>query len=290
MNEILNSIFLSIVQGLTEFLPISSSGHLVLFEQNPWHPLKADNNLLMNVVLHFGTMIATIVVFRYDIWSVLKAVFSKRILEIRSMEDIRKDSNLWLLFVILIGTIPTGLIGLSFKGFFESLMEKREYFWVVAVSFMITGFILFSTRFIKSRLKNYEAKSEYNNISIVDSLIIGIVQGIAITPGISRSGTTISAGLWCNIKRDKVGHFSFLLSLPAIFGATILEVAKVIKINNFNNINYLALVVGFILSFVTGYIALKILLSFINRGKLHNFSYYCWFIGIISIVISIFFM
>lgn len=277
MNDIFDAFILSIVQGLTEFLPISSSGHLVLFEKNPWYPFGSTDNHLMNVILHFGTMVATVVVFREDLIAIVRKLFSRQVLQIRSVESLKKNNILWLTFIILIGTIPTGIIGLLFRDFFKSL-ESRLF--IISIAFLLTGTILLTTRFFKN-----ESKDEYNKITIWDTLLIGLSQGIAITPGISRSGITISTGLWLGIRRDKIGRYSFLLSLPAIFAATLLELGKV----NINTIQITPLLTGFFISFVTGYVALKVLLKFVNQGKLHYFSYYCWAVGVFSLVISIYF-
>ncbi|GMT49994.1 MAG: undecaprenyl-diphosphatase 4 [bacterium] len=273
MKDILDIIVLSLVQGVTEFLPVSSSGHLVLFEQVfKLQPEGLDEHLI-NVVLHFGTMMATILVFKEELLDILKAVFSKRILKIRSFRDIQEDNSLWLVLIILIGTIPTGLIGILFRDQFKQLESS---ILAVSLALIVTGFILFSIRFVKP-----PSKEDYKNITLWDSILIGSVQGIAVTPGISRSGITITAGLWRNIQRDKIGHYSFLLSLPAIFGATLLELGKV----DLSQLQILPLLTGSIVSFISGYFALKWLLKFVNKGKLQYFSYYCWGIGFLSLVI-----
>ncbi len=273
MKDILDVIILSLVQGATEFLPVSSSGHLVLFEQVfKFQPEGLDEHLI-NVILHFGTMMATILVFKEELIDILKAIFSKRILKIRSLKSIQEDNSLWLVLIILIGTIPTGLIGIFFLDQFK---ELEGSILAVSLALIITGVILFSIRFVK-----LPSKEDYNRITLWDSIIIGTVQGLAITPGISRSGITITAGLWRHIQRDKIGHYSFLLSLPAIFGATLLELGKI----NLSQLKVLPLLIGFIVSFITGYIALKWLLKFVNQGKLQYFSYYCWAIGLVSLMI-----
>ncbi len=273
MKDIIDIILLSLVQGATEFLPVSSSGHLVLFEQIFKLQPEGLNEHLISVVLHFGTMMATILVFKEELLDILKALFSKRILKIRSFKSIQEDNSLWLVLIILIGTIPTGLIGIVFRDQFKQLESS---ILAVSLALIITGFILFSIRFVSP-----PSKENYKNITLWDSIIIGTVQGIAVTPGISRSGITITAGLWRNIRRDKIGHYSFLLSLPAIFGATLLELGKV----DLSQLQILPLSIGFIVSFISGYFALKWLLKFVNKGKLQYFSYYCWGIGLLSLVI-----
>ncbi len=270
MIEVFNAIILSIIQGLTEFLPISSSGHLVVAQKV--FDFNFKDNQLMNVVLHLGTTFAIIIVFKDELLDMSKAVLSKRIFHLFNIKVIREDRSLWLIFMIIIGTIPTVIIGLLFRDLFNLMYGSLLF---VSFAFLVTGFILFSTRFVKEHNKD-----DYNNISILDTIIIGFLQGIAITPGISRSGITISGGLWRKIKRDKIGRYSFLLSLPAIFGANIIK----FKDANISDLEWMPLIVGFIVSFIVGYWALKVFLNFVNRGKLHNFSYYCWTIGIISLI------
>lgn len=276
MPVIIAMILLAIIQGLTEFLPVSSSGHLVFFE-NVFHEsfqFKGLDPHLVNVILHFGTMTATIVIFWREILEIFKAVFSKRLFKVANYSELKQDNDLWLAFIIIVGTIPTGLLGIFFRDEFK-LLESNLF--LVGFAFITTGFIIFSTKFVKK-----SNKDEYNQITIIDSLILGFVQGLAITPGISRSGITISTGLWKGIDRKKIGHFSFLLSLPAIAGATLLETLKIES----TDINYTLLIIGFIVSFASGYIALKWLLMFVNKGKLHMFTFYCWLIGILSLILA----
>jgi undecaprenyl-diphosphatase len=270
MIEVFNAVILGIIQGLTEFLPISSSGHLVIAQKI--FSIDFQDNHLMNVVLHLGTVVAIIIVFKEELIDIFKTVFSKRIFYLFNIRVVREDQSLWLILIIVIGTIPAAIIGLFFRDSFI-LMSGSLVF--VSFAFLVTGFILFSTRFIKGHTKD-----NYNNITMLDTIIIGFLQGIAITPGISRSGITISGGLWRSIKRNKIGRYSFLLSLPAILGANIIEFKRA----NIIGLEWMPLLVGFVVSFIFGYWALKVFLSFVNRGQLHNFSYYCWAIGIISLI------
>lgn len=273
MTEVINAIILAIIQGLTEFLPVSSSGHLVFFELV--FNFKFQDNTLMIVVLHFGTMLATVVVFKKEVFDIIKTVFSKKMLQVRNLNDFKQDDSLWLILIIIIGTIPTGIIALLFKDTFEQVLGQNLLY--VAIAFLITGTILFSTKFIK-----LGHKKEYTKITFIDTLIIGFVQGLAITPGISRSGITISTGLWLGISREKMGRYSFLLSLPAIFGATLLKAMEL----NWTYLEWIPLVVGFVASFFSGYFALKIFVKFLDQGKLFHFTYYCWCIGLVSLFLS----
>ena len=235
-------LLLGIVQGITEWLPVSSSGHLVIFEQ--LFNIKVD--LFFNIILHFGTLLVLLLFF----W-----------------KDIMKISRKYVLYIIT-GSIITGAIGFIFydilKSFFESL-------FVVSLGLIFTSIILFST-------KRYNGKSKLN---LIDSIFIGLAQGIAIIPGVSRSGMTISTGLFRNVNKEEVFKFSFLLSMPAIFGALIYEGSKA----GFSfNINYL---IGFIASIIIGYLSLNFFKDVVKKRKLHYFGYYCLIVGVIMLIISI---
>ncbi|MCK4776839.1 MAG: undecaprenyl-diphosphate phosphatase, partial [Actinomycetia bacterium] len=206
---LLQSIILGIVQGLTEFLPISSSGHLVIVPSL----LKWEKpSLFFDVTMHLGTLIALVIYFRHEIRDMLNKLFKT----FKKMKiDEASEMVPWL---ILIGTIPAVIFGLFFKDAIEYLFTKSLY---VSVFLVLTGiFIWFSESYTK-RLKDKERKME--ELSVLDSIIIGIAQALAIIPGISRSGWSISAGLLRGLKRYEATKFSFLLSMPAVFGAFIFK-------------------------------------------------------------------
>jgi undecaprenyl-diphosphatase len=238
-------IFLGIIQGLTEFLPVSSSGHLVIFQKVFGF---SGREVALSIVLHLGTSFALVIFFFRDILRLLR--------------------NLKLLSLIIFVTIITGIIGISGKDFFESLFGSLK---AVCVSLIITGIILILTK------KFMEEKKESPNIK--DALALGITQGIAIIPGISRSGITISTLLFRKLKRQTAFRFSFLASIPAVFGAAILEAKKIgfALQNDFRN-----LIIGFFASFLTGIFSLLILKAIIKKGKFYYFGYYCIIIAIIT--------
>lgn len=240
-------ILLGIIQGLTEFLPVSSSGHLVIM-QNIFG--ITENQLAISVVLHLGTVFALIVFFFKDIVQTLR--------------------NIKLLLLIIVVSIITGIIGILGKDFFESLFSSVK---LVAIALIVTGIMLILTR------KFMHAKR--NIMGIKDAIILGFTQAIAIIPGISRSGITISTLLFRRIDRETSFKFSFLASIPAIIGATLLE-AK--KINFALKTDLLNLVVGFIVSLLSGILALWILKLVLQRAKLYYFGYYCIFIAIITLL------
>lgn len=253
--SLLEAIFLGIVQGLTEWLPVSSSGHLVLIQQ----VLKLNPPLIFDAMLHVGTLIVTILVFFKDIVKILKR-FVK--LDFKS-----QYGRLGLL--IIVGAIPTGIIGLVFRRFLESLFYNLL---AVAIGFMVSGLILLSTR--------HSAGSR--ELSLWDSVLIGIAQGIAIAPGISRSGSTIGVGILRGIKKEVAVKYAFLISIPAILGATLVEMKTLVW-----EIDLVTILVGMGVSMAVGFLSFKTLLRIVKSGNLYKFAYYCWIAGIATLIISI---
>ncbi|MCX5706888.1 MAG: undecaprenyl-diphosphate phosphatase [Candidatus Omnitrophica bacterium] len=231
-------IILGIIQGLTEFLPVSSSGHLVVMQRVLG---MSGEEIALTVILHLGTFFAVALFFFKDILKLLRDIKS--------------------LSLILLVTAITGVIGILGKDFFESLFTSPK---LIAVSFLITGIILLFTRSFM------EAKK--NNVGLKDALILGVTQAIAIIPGISRSGMTISTLLFRRIEKETCFKFSFLVSLPVILGAALLEARK---IDFAMQKDFLNLIVGFIFSLVTGLASLGILKLMIKRAKFYYFGYYC---------------
>ncbi len=257
------AIFLGIVQGVTEFLPISSSGHLVFFQS---HFGLKEPHLFFDVMLHAGTLLAVVIYFRREIWAIGQA-FCRMILWKNGEREMNK-----LLLWILIGSIPAGLTGLFFKGWIESFFVQPK---TVGGMLLLTGFSLFFTRWIKKEGR------PLGKMRWQDALLVGIAQAIAILPGISRSGATISTGLFCGLNRQLAGRFSFLLSLPAILGATLLEFRKVESVMELQTIS-----IGTFSAFLAGFLSLALLMKIIERGKMYHFSYYCWGIGVVMILFA----
>jgi len=240
-------IFLGIVQGLTEFLPVSSSGHLVVAQKILG---IHSNELAVSVILHLGTLLAIIIFFRRDILNLL-----------------RNPKLLGLAFVVV---IITGIIGVLGKDFFERLFSSVK---AVGVAWIFTGLILISTKkFIRLDRKKLELK---------DALVLGLTQSLAIVPGISRSGITISTLFSRKIERKLAFTFSFLVSIPVILGAALLEARKIESAFHADVINLMA---GFIFSFLTGILALVILKRVINNGKFYYFGYYCLFMAVVTLL------
>jgi len=258
-----HAIFLGIVQGLTEFLPISSSGHLVFFQF--LFGMK-EPRLFFDVMLHFGTLLAVVIYFRRDIGGIIRGIGSTVTGKRKNEEGTR------LFFLILVASIPTGLMGILFKDWFESLFSKPN---IVGGMLLITGSILWLTRWVKREGGSLE------KMRWIDAILIGVVQGVAIIPGISRSGATISMGLFCGLNRELAGRFSFLLSIPAILGAMLLELWKVDSMPELQAVS-----IGTAMAFLAGFLSLAFLMKVIQMGKIYNFSYYCWGIGVVMIFLA----
>lgn len=262
----LEAIILGIVQGLTEFLPVSSSGHLelakVLFGDNS----LPQESLTFTVVLHFATALSTLVIFRKEVLQIFKGLF-----------QFKNNEEFSFSVKIIISMIPAVIIGLLFEKELEAFFNGN----VLLVGFMllITGLLLF----LADKAKHTEKKVSYGN-----AFIIGISQAIAMLPGISRSGATISTSVLLGVDRTKAARFSFLMVVPLIFG----KVAKDILGGaiNFGDESFGVMGVGFIAAFVSGLIACNWMISLVKNSKLYYFSAYCFLVGIIAIGYSYFYM
>ena len=265
--ELYQGIILGIIQGLTEFLPVSSSGHLVLGQI--FFGIT-ESQLPFDISVHMGTLLAVLVVYASDIRAILVSVFGfiSKAVSLKPMAHLLKeDKNLQLAGLILIGSIPTAFIGLVIKQF-EHILFASE---------VLVGFMLILTGTILWTSKNfYFSKSKKDGFSIKKALIIGVGQGLAVIPGISRSGTTIALGMFLGLDRHNAAKFSFLLSIPAILGAQILSIKDMI---NSGLVIDSITIYATIVSFITGLLALKLLLSLVHSGRFHLFAPYCWLIG-----------
>ncbi len=249
---IFEAVLLGIIQGLTEFLPISSSGHLVIGQKMLGISIAGN---VFEVVVHLGTLGSVLIIFWPDILQLIKSINSA--------------ATQKYIFAIIIGTMPVVVIGFLFK---DVISEAFENMRVVAVTLMLTGIILLTTKFVKTKLKD---------IAIGSGILIGIAQAMAIVPGISRSGITISLGMHLGIAPEKAAKFSFLLAIPAIVGAGLLTGLD-IKESSEPTLSWYVLIVGFLSSLIIGWISLKWLLGLIQSGKFHWFGIYCVLIGILS--------
>jgi undecaprenyl-diphosphatase len=268
----IEGVILGLVQGLTEFIPVSSSAHLVFFQN--FFGLK-EPIIFFDVCLHLGTLLAVVIFLKDDLKSIFLECLSLFIPKDKMELKQRWKSSSYARFALLaiVATIPTSLIGLFFKERFELLFSSVP---AVGLMLMVTGVILYLTK----RIRN--AGKEIDGITILDALIIGVAQGLAIAPGISRSGSTISFGIFRGIKQDIAARFSFLLSIPAILGATIIKFDSPLNLNE-GMFTYLA---GAIVAALAGYLSLKLLSSMIRKGQLSYFSPYCIVAGSLAVLTS----
>jgi undecaprenyl-diphosphatase len=257
------AFLLGIVQGLTEFLPISSSGHIEISKVILGSSFDKNEGLLFTIILHFATALSTMFIFRKDIIDVFKGLLTKK------WNESKKFS-----LSILISMIPAVFIGLLYENFINSLFNGSLI--LVAAMLYITGLLLFLSDFLK--LKNKE-------ITYKNSFIIGLAQAIAILPGISRSGATIATSVIMGIDREKAARFSFIMVIPLIFGSMFKSMIDYDF--NLESFNILSLLIGFISAFITGLFACKWMIRLVKSSKLYYFSIYCWIVGSIIVAYSL---
>lgn len=258
-------VILGIIQGLTEFLPVSSSGHLVIAQS--FIEGFRQPGVLFDVMLHFGTLLAVVFFLRKDLYKIIKSIIPG---QTGSIDYVKRKTVL----LIIVGTVFTGIIGFTFKDRIHILFESVE---VAASMLLVTGLLLF----LSDRVKHTDRFEK--DMNVTDSIIIGIVQGIALIPGISRSGSTIVFGIFRKLDRETAARFSFLLSIPAIIGAVILESRHIVSIPSGDLIAYVA---GTIAAVITGFLSLKLLFLIIKKNGFGIFAYYCWFVGIATLLVK----
>jgi undecaprenyl-diphosphatase len=249
----IQAIILGLIQGLTEFLPISSSGHLVLFQK-----IFGINEptLIFDTMVHVGTLAAVITVLWKEIFALLKKPFQK------------------LTWLLIVGTIPTGIIGIMFKDSFEALYKSGS---TLGFEFLATGIIIL----FAERLNN--GRKNVHETSYLDAAFIGVMQGAAIMPAISRSGLTISGALMRNLDREFAAKFSFLLSIPAILGAAVFQVKDIIDLGTVN-VNVTPIVAGTISAAIAGYFSVRFMIVLIKKGSMKCFSYYVFAVGALVLI------
>ena len=266
------AILLGTVQGLTEFLPVSSSGHLVIL-QSVIEGFRQPG-VFFDVMLHLGTLLAVLFFLRREILEILISLIPPRwgITSREKLDEAQVNTNRKTALYIITATACTGSMGLLFEDQIHHLFTST-----LTVSFMllVTGVLLFiSDRFRGSRVEK--------DMNITDSLIIGIVQGLALIPGISRSGSTVAFGIFRGLDGAAAARFSFLLSIPAVMGAVILELKFIEGVSLGDLVIYLA---GMLAAAVTGFLTLGLLLFVIRKRRLSIFAYYCWILGISTLII-----
>lgn len=258
------AVFLGIVQGLAEFLPISSSGHLAI-AQHYLHGFEQPG-VLFDVLLHLGTMLAVVLYFRRELAALIVS-------PLRRTEEQRQ--NFRLLGLLILASVPTAVIGLSFKDLLEGLFDNIP---LVAGMLLVTGTLLF----ICERFRR--GSREEGQLTIWDALLVGVAQGLAIMPGISRSGSTIATLLLKGVNGETAARFSFLLALPAVGGATLLSIKDLQEVSTAALPAYLA---GTGAAFIVGLLSIHLLMGVIRRRRLAAFGLYCWAVGLLFLLLNI---
>lgn len=267
---ILSSILMGILQGLTEFLPISSSGHLKLA-----HLIFGTEigNSSFDIFLHLGSLVAVLIYFRKTLLDLIVSLFRWR----KSLDNQVHFHNRLMILYLIVATFTTGIFYLIFKDFLDRLFDHPNPL-AIALTLSITGVLIFLSDKVK------DCRIPASTMGIMRSIIIGLAQGIAIIPGISRSGSTIAVSLFTGIKREDAAHFSFLLSIPAILGANLAELSTLGNLQTGLLAEY---ILGFIFAALSGYLVISMLISFIRMSKLKYFAYYCWGIALITTLIVV---
>jgi len=273
--EVHDAALLGVIQGLTEFLPVSSSGHLVLF-QNLFGLTEPE--IYFDISVHVGTLLAICVFFYKDLKGIAAALFSTSTWNVRRGgfdESLTRKPELKFFLLILVGTVPTAFIGLLLRPIAPKIFSNVQ---LVGVMLFVTGLLLWLTR----RLK--KGGGNAGQITLWDALCIGTIQGLAIFPGISRSGSTIAVGLFRGLDRETAARYSFLLSIPAILGAMVLELGQT-PTSAVPPVRVVLL--GAFIAAAVGYVALTILVHLVKKGDLYYFAPYCWALGLVTIVSSL---
>jgi undecaprenyl-diphosphatase len=266
--DILQAIILGLIQGATEFIPVSSSGHLVLV---PWLLRWPEPSLVFDTVVHWGTLLAVLVYFWRDWWRLITAWLRGLLRWNWSDADAR------LMWLLIIGSIPAAVIGFLLQSFFESLFGQPVW---VSVFLLVTAGLLVLAEWLGRRTR------QVTDLRWPDAVVIGLGQAAAIAPGISRSGATMSVGLFRGVERAAAARFSFLLATPVILGAGLLKLLDLLDTPN-PLAQAPALAVGFIAAAVTGYLCIWGLLRYLQRGKLYVFSAYCALAGSLCLLVAL---
>ncbi len=270
MNEI-QALIMGLIQGLTEYLPVSSSGHLTI--AGTLFGLGGEENLTFTIAVHVATVLSTLVILWKEIWWLLKGL-------VATDAPLLSPERRYIL-AILISMIPVGIVGLFFKDTVEAIFGSGLL--IVGLSLIITSALLIMSYYARPRQKE--------DISLLDALVIGLAQAVAVLPGLSRSGTTIATGLLLGDKKEKVAQFSFLMVIPPILGEALLDIIKAMQASTpaaTGSIPPATLCIGFLAAFVSGCLACKWMLALVKKGKLVYFGIYCALVGSIILASTLF--
>lgn len=266
MINVFQAILLGIVQGATEFVPVSSSAHLVIV---PWLLRWPAPGLAFDTMLHLGTLLAVVLVFWKELWALVQAWFGSVIARKLDTAEAR------LAWCLLLATIPAALMGVVLEQQFESLFSAPLF---VAIFLLVTGLWLV----LAEQLGRHEGRAE--DLHWWQSMMVGVAQGVAIAPGISRSGATIGAGMFLGLKRHEAARFSFLLSVPIIMGAGLMQAVKLLSVPE-RGTQLVPILFGFLAAFITGYACIRFLLSYLRNHSLSAFAAYCWMLGLLTLAV-----
>lgn len=266
--EWFESLVLGLLQGLTEYLPVSSSGHLAI--GSALFGIEGDTNLQFTIVVHVATVFSTLVILWKEISWIFKGLFK-----------FEMNSETKYFLNIVVSMIPVGIVGVFFKDYVESIFSSG--LMVVGCMLLLTAVLLSFSYYAKPRVKQ--------EISMRDAFIIGLAQACAVMPGLSRSGSTIATGLLLGNSKEKMAQFSFLMVIPPILGEALLDTVKMIggnadAVTAGGDISVLALIVGFLAAFVSGCVACKWMISIVKKGKLIYFAIYCALAGVVTLFLS----
>lgn len=267
--ELLQAILLGILQGITEFLPVSSSGHLALAQA--YIGTDIETGITFEIVVHFGSFCSITLYYRKMIAQIISDLFKSFTPTALREKRFLHDYNTRLSLIILLSMIPAMVVGFTLKDTIEGAFANPVF---VSIMLLVTGSILFSTKFVTRTVKD---------VNYSRGFWVGVAQAFAILPGISRAGSTISLGLLLGIDREKIANFSFLMVLPVLAGAMLLEILELMEVG-MGTLSVTALFAGYLTSFITGFFALKYLIILLKKDKFHYFAYYCWPVGLFSLI------
>ncbi len=276
--NLIEAFILGVLQGIAEFLPISSSGHLALGKILLGS--EVESGITYEVVVHFGTLVSIIYYYRTELERLLAS--GLRFLLNPVKEKANKDIH--FLGMILISMIPAFIVGFTLRDKVEAIFSNPL---LVSIMLLVTGGLLFSTKFVQNRtqesdISNEPSQNSTTSIGIAKSFVIGFAQACAMIPGISRSGATITIALWLGVDRKTAANFSFIMVIPVIGGAMLLQVLDLIELG-IQGDALQVLIIGFLSSLISGYFALKYLIIVLKKSGFYLFSFYCWAVGLVGI-------
>lgn len=269
------TLLMGLLQGLTEYLPVSSSGHLTI--ASTLFGIDGEENMLFTIMVHVATVLSTIVILGGEIWKIIKGMFGPLNAGAKGLNCLNPDQRYVL--NILVSMIPIGIVGVFFKDQVEAIFGSGMT--IVGICLLVTALLLTFSYYARPR--------ERESISLGHAFIIGLAQAIAVLPGLSRSGSTIATGLMLGEKKSNMAQFSFLMVIPPILGEALLDVLKMVKGESLGaEIGWMPLTVGFLAAFISGCVACKWMIGIVKKGKLIYFAYYCAIAGVISLLYGLF--